>query len=158
MPTDAKDLQGALRARLGQLGLSVGEKDGTVFGSQETILAKWLLGGRKSVYSASCRVDDERRAVHFREAVMDQSWGVAPPTMSVEKTSIQGRRLSGSREEKSVGGGGKVDYARVREAVEQLVAEAGWTLDLEVGLLPEGGAKPKFAVSFGSSSSFGSDD
>ena len=36
----------------------------------------------------------------------------------------------------SLGGGGKLDYARVREAVERTAVAAGWTFHLEGGRMP----------------------
>jgi hypothetical protein len=56
------------------------------------------------------------------DRVVERSWGIPPPTLTVETTSVQGWKRSGSRVDKSVGGGGALDYARVRDALEKAVA------------------------------------
>ena len=108
----------------------------TLSGEQEAILAKWFLGGRKVAYKFSCRLDEATREVRFREATKESSWGVPPPTMTVEKTSQHGTRVSQSRTDRGVGGGGTLDYGGLREAFEQTVRDAGWRFALEVGRMP----------------------
>jgi hypothetical protein len=45
--------------------------------------------------------------------------------------------LSGERTDISTGGGGgSIDYAQVRDSVEQAVTAAGWTFHLQGGRLP----------------------
>jgi len=56
--------------------------------------------------------------------------------MTVETTSISGWKRSGEREDVSVGGGGSFDYAKVRGAVERVIAAAGWNFHLEGGRAP----------------------
>lgn len=109
---------------------------GTLSGEQDAILAKWFLGGRKVGYRFSCRLDDATREVRFREMAKESSWGIPPPTMTVEKTSESGTRVSTSRTDRSVGGGGTLDYGGLREVFEQAVRDAGWRFTLEVGRTP----------------------
>jgi hypothetical protein len=105
-------------------------------GEAERIGAKWWFGGRKVAYRMSCRLTVSDHTVHFREAVVEHSWGIPPPTLTVETTSVSGWKRSGARHDVSVGGGGALDYAKVRNAVESASTAAGWTFHLEGGRLP----------------------
>ena len=82
---------------------------------------------------------------------METSWGIPPPGVTVEKTSIKGTELSGSRTDLALGGGGSVDYAAVREAFRTAVGDAGWTFVFEAGKMPDGapGARLSFGVGAG---------
>ena len=84
----------------------------------------------------SCRFDEAAKAVHFREVVLEKSWGMPPPTLSVEVTTTSGWQRSGSRTDTSPAGGGTVDYGQVRHAVEQAVKDASWTFNFEGGRMP----------------------
>ena len=133
----AQDLLAELRKQAAILGLSA--RDGAeqeLLGEVESIGAKWWLGGRKVTYRMSCRLAETERTLHFREAVVERSWGIPPPTLTVEKTTISGWKRSGERSDVSLGGGGALDYARVRAAVERLATAAGWTFHLEGGRMP----------------------
>jgi len=133
----AQDLLAELRKQAAILGLSV--RDGAereLHGEVESIGAKWWLGGRKVNYRMACRLAEAERTLHFREAVVEKSWGIPPPTLTVEKTTVRGWKRSGERTDVSLGGGGKLDYARVREAVERVAVAAGWKFHLEGGRMP----------------------
>ena len=130
------ELKTELKSVLIDAGLTVTESDGALEGAREDIAAKWWLGGRKVTYRASCRLAEPERTVHFREVVVERSWGIPPPTLTVETTTTSGWKRSGTRTDVSAPGGGQVDYARVREAVEKAVTAAGWTFHLEGGRLP----------------------
>jgi len=134
----AQDLLAELRKQAASLGLSV--RDGAnheLLGEVESIGAKWWLGGRKVTYRMSCRLAEAERTLHFREAVIERSWGIPPPTLTMETTTVSGWKRSGTHVEKSLGGGGgKLDYARVREALEKTTVAAGWTFHLEGGRMP----------------------
>jgi hypothetical protein len=130
------ELHAVLRSTLAKAGLKVIESDDDLAGELQSIKAKWWLGGRKVTYRMSCRFAEEERTVHFREVVMERSWGIPPPTLTMETTTTSGWKRSGTRTDISAPGGGRVDYARVREAVEQAVVAAGWTFHLEGGRLP----------------------
>ena len=110
--------------------------DQELLGEVESIGAKWWLGGRKVNYRMACRLAEAEHTLHFREAVVEKSWGIPPPTLTVEKTTVSGWQRSGERTDVSLGGGGKLDYARVREAVERTAVAAGWTFHLEGGRMP----------------------
>lgn len=134
----AHDLLAELRQEAARLGLAI--RDGVkqeLVGEIESIGAKWWLGGRKVNYRMSCRLAEAERTLHFREAVVEKSWGIPPPTLTVEKTTVSGWQRSGERSDISLGGGGgKLDYARVREAVERAAVAAGWKFHLEGGRMP----------------------
>jgi hypothetical protein len=49
---------------------------------------------------------------------------------------VSGWKRSGTRKDVSVGGGGTLDYAKVRDAVEKASAAAGWKFHLEGGRMP----------------------
>ncbi len=108
-----------------------------VAGEVEKIGAKWWFGGRKVTYRMSCRLAEAERTVHFREVVTERSWGIPPPTLTIETTSTSGWQRSGTRKDVSVGAqGGTLNYASFRSAVEQAVKAAGWTFNLEGGRFP----------------------
>jgi len=131
------DLLASLKSQAAALGLQVKEEGGDGLSAEmESIGAKWFLGGRKVSYKASCRLADAEHTVHFREMVKEKSWGIPPPTLSVETTTTKGWERSGSRTDKSVGGGGRIDYAQVREKLKEAVTGAGWKFHLEGGRTP----------------------
>lgn len=134
----APDLLAVLKQQLAALGVAVHD-DGPLglAGDAERIGAKWWFGGRKVAFKTSCRLTEADRTVHFRDAVIERSWGIPPPTLTVETTTTSGWKRSGGRKDVSLGGeGGTVDYGRVRDAVEQAVKAAGWTFHFEGGRLP----------------------
>lgn len=56
--------------------------------------------------------------------------------MTVETSSVSGWKRSGERKDVSVGGGGTLDYAKVRNAVEIASVATGWKFQLEGGPHP----------------------
>ena len=56
--------------------------------------------------------------------------------MTVETTTVSGWKRSGERKDVSVGGGGTLDYGKVRNAVEAASVAAGWKFQLEGGRMP----------------------
>jgi hypothetical protein len=56
--------------------------------------------------------------------------------VTVETSSVSGWKRSGERKDVSVGGGGTLDYAKVRNAVEIASVTAGWKFQLEGGRMP----------------------
>ena len=132
------DMLATLKAVAKHLGLTLRDESGEGFkGDVESILIKWMLGQKKAVYKMSLRLDEAARTVHFREAVKESSWGLLPPTLTVETTSTKGWERSGTHSEKPIGGkGGTVDFAKVREGLKQTVAAGGWQFILEGGRMP----------------------
>ena len=128
----------SLKAEARRLGLTLYDESGEGFkGDVESILIKWMLGQRKMVYKMSCVLSEADHAAHFRELVKESSWGLLPPTLTVESTSTKGWERSGTHTEKPLGGkGGTVDFAKVREGLKQAVATGGWQFNLEGGRLP----------------------
>lgn len=120
------------------LGLAVHEDAGQqgCGGEIESIGAKWWFGGRKITYRMSCRLTESDRTVHFREAAVERSWGIPPPTLTVETTTTSGWKRNEKRTDVSVGGGGSLNYGQVRNALEQATAAAGWNFHLEGGRIP----------------------
>lgn len=132
-----RDLLAELRKQISALGLNVlDDSQEGLTGEAESIRAKWWLGGRKVSYRMSCRPKESEHTVDFREAVIERSWGIPPPTLSVETTSVSGWKRSGTRKDISIGGGGSIDFAKVRNAVEAATAAAGWNFHLVGGRMP----------------------
>jgi len=131
------DLMATLKSKAAALGMGV-KDDGAdaLSGEVKSIRAKWVLGARTVTYRMSCRLDDAAHAAHFREAVVETSWGLPPPTFTTEWTTIKGWARSGERTDRSVGGGGTIDYARVREEFEQTVNAVGWLFQYKGGRMP----------------------
>jgi len=84
----------------------------------------------------SCRLTESDHTVHFREAIVERSWGIPSPTLTVETTTTSGWMLNDKRRDVSIGGGGSLDYGQVRRAVEQAAVAAGWNFHLEGGRMP----------------------
>lgn len=126
-----------LKRQATSLGLQLAEDStGNLTGEKESIRAKWWLGGRSVKYRMSCRLREADHCVLFREIIAERSWGIPPPTASFEKTTVSGWRRSGERVDASIGGGGGIDYAQVRDALERASIAAGWNFVLEGGRLP----------------------
>jgi hypothetical protein len=88
-------------------------------------------------YQMAVRLSEADHTVNFREAVKERSWGLLPPSLTVEKTGVKGWERSGTHTEKPLGGGGgAVDFAKVRDALKLTVAASGWQFHLEGGRLP----------------------
>lgn len=130
------DLVAELQRKVSAAGLTVHANTHDLSGEGERIQAKWWLGARKVLYRMSCRLNEADHTVHFREAVVERSWGFPPPTLTVQTTGLSGWKRSGERHDISVGGGGALDYAQVRNVVEAASAAAGWSFHLEGGRLP----------------------
>ena len=132
------ELFDGLKAQTAALGLKVsGDVRQGLSGELESIRSKWWLGGRKVSYDMSCKLTEADHTAHFREVVVERSWGIPPPTLTVETTTTSGWKRSGSRSDVSLGGGGgKLNYEQVRDAVEKAVTVAGWKFHLEGGRMP----------------------
>jgi hypothetical protein len=113
-------------------GTALTATDGAITGTLTAIKAKWLLGGRKVMSNFRCTLDPAKHEAHFRESAVESSWGLPPPTFTVQTTSQYGSRLKETRVEKSVGGGGKLEFGKFRDDFEQAVKDAGWKFVNEV--------------------------
>jgi hypothetical protein len=133
-----RELLDDLEKKAGALGLAVREDEEQqgCSGAVEAIGAKWWFGGRKVTYRMSCRLTEADRTVHFREAAVERSWGIPPPTLTVEATTISGWKRNEKRTDVSVGGGGSLKYGQVRNVLEQATAAAGWNFHLDGGRMP----------------------
>lgn len=131
--TRSEILERLARAAAGQ-GLEVTKRtDVELAAKREAITAKWLLGSRWLVYRLSLRLDEGAQVVRFREATMETSRGLPPPTFTIETETISGRTRSGTRRDVAPGGGGAIDYAAARGALEQVAREGGWGFVVEIG-------------------------
>ena len=114
-------------------GTALTAKHGAITGTLTAIKAKWLLGGRKVMSNFQCTLDEANHEAHFRESAMESSWGLPPPTFTVETTSQFGSRVKETRTDTGVGGGGKLEFGKFREEFERAVQDAGWKFVYEVG-------------------------
>src|SRR5450830_1935461 len=94
-----------LLARLASVADAHGVKatsidDRTLSGTQEAITSEGCLGGRRVCHRMTCQADEASRTVRFRQAIVESSWGIPPPSLTVEKTTQQGTRGSESRTER----------------------------------------------------------
>lgn len=113
-------------------GTALSATHGTITGTLTAIKAKWLLGGRKVTSTFRCTLDQATHEAHFRESAMESSWGVPPPTFTVETTSQLGARVSTTRKDAGVGGGGTLEFGKFREDFERAVQNAGWRFVYEI--------------------------
>jgi hypothetical protein len=137
MATVTKFSQAELLKRVSLIASSHGgtssmPDDHTVTGTLTAIKSKWFLGGRKVTSNFTCTLDPASHEAHFRESAVESTWGMPPPTFTVQATSQYGARVKATRVDKSVGGGGILEFGKFREEVEQTVKHAGWEFLYEV--------------------------
>ena len=113
-------------------GTSSMPDDHTVTGTLTAITSKWFLGGRKVTSNFTCTLDPSTHEAHFRESAVESTWGMPPPTFTVQTTSQYGARVKETRVDKGIGGGGSLEFGTFRESVEQAVKDAGWDFLYEV--------------------------
>ena len=113
-------------------GTTLKATDGTITGTLTAIKAKWILGGRKVTSNFRCTLDPATHEAHFRESAMESSWGLPPPTFTVETTSQFGSRVNTNRTDTGVGGGGTLQFGKFREDFERAVQDAGWKFVYEI--------------------------
>ena len=131
-------LLAGLKAEAARAGLTLsGETADGFKAEKESIKVKWFLGQKKAVYRMSAALDEAGHVVRFREMVKESSSGILPPTFEVETTTTSGWTRSGSKTEAAPGaGGGTVEYAEMRNAMEKAVMAAGWGFAFEGGRAP----------------------
>jgi hypothetical protein len=137
MATVDATTQGELLSQLSSIanscgGISSMPDDHTVTGRLTAIKAKWLLGERKVMNTFTCTLDPASHKAHFRESAVETSWGLPPPTFTVQTTSQFGTRVKETRVDKGAGGGGILEFGKFREEVEEAVKHAGWVFLYEV--------------------------
>lgn len=106
--------------------------DHTVTGTLTAIKAKWFLGGRKVTSNFTCTLDQASHEAHFRESAVESSWGMPPPTLTLETRTQSGSRVTITRTDKAIGGGGRLEFGKFRDAVDQTTRAAGWSFVYEV--------------------------
>lgn len=103
-----------------------------VNGTLTAIMSRWFLGGRKVTDSVTCRLVPDALEVHLRETAVETSWGLPPPSFTVETTVQAGGRVTSTRTDTAVGGGGRLEFGRFRDAVDQTTRDAGWRFVVDV--------------------------
>ena len=127
------ELLARIAAVVTEAGGSVKSSNGSlVEGSVTAITSKWFLGGRKVTNNFRCSLDPESSQVRYRESAVETSWGLPPPTLKVETTSQYGTRVKQTRTDTSLGGGGRLEFGKFREQIEQAAQEIGWGFVNEV--------------------------
>lgn len=132
MPSDRVGVAAALKERCARAGSMLEERADCLGGEHDEIVARWFLGGRRVRRVVRCELDAAALVVRWHERFEERTWGIAPPTMSVERTATTGKARSGKRHDVSVGGGGTLAYGAVREAAEAVAREAGWRFELKL--------------------------
>jgi hypothetical protein len=138
MAMNKAEIMAGLKAEAARAGLKLHDETGEGFkGEIESIKIKWFLGQKKAVYRMSIVLSEADHVAKFREMVKEVSSGLLPPTMTVETTTTSGWTRSGSKTEATAGaGGGTIEFAKVREAIQKAVAAGGWQFQLEGGRMP----------------------
>lgn len=132
-PLSANDLLARLSAALKLAGGSVTSQDThTLAGTLTAITSKWFLGVRKVTDTVTCRLVPEAHEVQLREVATETSWGMPPPTFTVETTTQSGTRVTSTRTDTSVGGGGRLEFGTFREELAKVTRDAGWTFVCDV--------------------------
>jgi hypothetical protein len=134
--TPVASLVSLLRETASTFGLTFETPSPTlVRAAQDAVISKWMLGGRKASYRASCMLDEATQVATFREVLSESSWGVPPPAITIETTSQKGATVNKSV--KVTGpGGGKIDLGAARDAFAHTVTAAGWRFMFESGKSP----------------------
>lgn len=136
-PIAMSDLIANLSSAAAAQGIAVQRDSAMILrGTKEAIRAKWFLGGNKSVYSFSCRLDQATHTATFREMIADRSWGIAPPSFKVESYSQSGTTVTSKQREAAVGGGGSQELGPWRKACTTVVEKSGWSFRYEPAAAP----------------------
>ncbi len=130
--SQAELLSKLLAVATAHAGTAVTATDGTIKGTLTAIKAKWLLGGRKVTSNFRCTLDPANHEAHFQESAMESSWGLPPPTLTIETTSQFGSRVNTTRTDTGVGGGGKLEFGTFRDDFGRAVQDAGWKFVSEI--------------------------
>lgn len=126
-PLAESELKDRIAAAVGMCeGTVVGQDAHCVSGNLTAIEAKWFLGGRKVSGRFDCTLDPVAHEVRLHEKATESTWGLPPPVFRVETTSQVGTRVTGTKTDRGMGGGGRSEFGRFREVVEKTVRDAGW--------------------------------
>jgi hypothetical protein len=137
MPTFSELSRAELLARLSSLATSYGgtastPDDRSVEATLTAILPKWFLGGRRVTSHFRCSLDAATHEAHFRESAVETSWGLPPPSFTVETNSQSGNRVTTNRVDTSVDGGGQLEFGKFRKTAKEVVQDAGWRFVFKV--------------------------
>jgi hypothetical protein len=114
---------------LSATGWKVTTGDDTLHATRDIILSRWFLGSRRATLHFSCRFDTPRRIVSYRETAKVVAVGLPPPTLSFTAHRQRGLDVQETRREIGPHGGGEMRYGEARQLLQNLCAEAGWSLD-----------------------------
>ena len=91
------DLIAELQRQTSALGLNVHEDAETGIEQRSGIRFGEVVAGRPQGRLPHVMPADGGRItrIHFREAVVERSWGIPPPTVTVETSSVSGWKRSG---------------------------------------------------------------
>jgi hypothetical protein len=132
-PIPEADLLDKIAAVVQAAGGTVTAQDAhAVNGTLTAIKAQWFLGGRKVTDSVTCRLVPDAHEVHLRETAVETSWGLPPPTFTVETKVQAGTRVTSTRTDTGLGGGGRLEFGKFRDAVDQTARDAGWRFVYDV--------------------------
>ena len=120
-----------LLARLSSLATSHGgtastPDDRSVEATLTAILSKWFLGGRRVTSHFRCSLDAATHEAHLRESAVGTSWGLPPPSFTVETNSQSGNRVDTSVD------GGALEFGKFRKTAKEVVQDAGWRFVFKV--------------------------
>lgn len=121
-------LRHLLSARLQAAGWQVSETGDNLRASREVILAKWWLGSRRVSLQLDCRFDVTSRTLFYREIMKEVTAGLPPPVLGISRRSQRGLDVDETRRDSGPFGGGALHYGQLRQWLQALCAEAGWTL------------------------------
>lgn len=131
------ELAAEIARRMSALGLTVARApDGELAGSRTCLEARWMLGRRSVAYRMSCALSATERRLTFREAIVERSCGLPPPTLWRERTWLDGWRRSGRLSVSTPTAAASLDYAAARRSVEAATEAAGWTFVTAGALAP----------------------
>lgn len=103
--------------------------------SNEVMGKSWATGKKKVSYQARLLLDEPSATAYFWELLKETSSGIQF-SIGVEKTRIKGKDLFRSISEKGYGLDGQqvfdyqFDYGSLREALKQMIEQAGWNFKL----------------------------
>lgn len=98
-------------------------------GEVETVQARWFFGERRHAYFLECRLDEAAHIVRFRETLRDTASGLPLPVVTAGIATAGGGQAAAGAVDSPPG---PLEYFRLRQALEQVVREAGWRPCFEI--------------------------
>ena len=63
---------------------------------------------------------------------MESSWGMPPPTLTLETRTQSGSLVTSTRTDKAIGGVVRLEFGKFRDAMDQTTRDAGWSFVYQV--------------------------